>query len=111
MSSYTDKNSKAPTDVPYALSRASSRIPGFDDQQIPYIDSWGRTEPSGDLFKNVIDNFLNPAYVSKENVTPVDGLVSSLYEKTGESSVVPKRVDKSNYASFSEGHIAPAARA
>ena len=35
MSTYTDKNSALPTDLQYALGRASARIPGWDYQQVP----------------------------------------------------------------------------
>lgn len=97
MSTYTDKGSKLPTDVQYALGRASSRIPGADYQQIPYIDAWGREEESGARPLRIFNNFLNPAYTSTENVTPVDSEAQRLYDALGESArmVVPKRAEKS----------------
>lgn len=97
MSTYTDKGSKLPTDVQYALGRASSRIPGADYQQIPYIDAWGREEESGARPLRIFNNFLNPAYTSTENVTPVDAEAQRLYDALGESArmVVPKRAEKS----------------
>ena len=97
MSTYTDKGSKIPTDVQYALGRASSRIPGQDYQQIPYIDAWGREEESGARPLRIFNNFLNPSYTSTENVTPVDAEAQRLYDALGESAriVVPKRAEKS----------------
>lgn len=97
MSTYTDRGSKIPTDVQYALGRASARIPGWDFQQIPYIDAWGREEESGPRQLRIFNNFLNPAYTSTENVTPVDAEAQRLYDALGESAriVVPKRAEKS----------------
>ena len=97
MTTYTDKGSKIPTDVQYALGRASARIPGQDYQQIPYIDAWGREEESGARPLRIFNNFLNPSYTSTENVTPVDAESQRLYDALGESAriVVPKRAEKS----------------
>lgn len=91
MSTYTDKNLKLPTDVQYAIGRASARLPGWDYQQVPYIDAWGRREDSGPLWLRTANNFLNPAYTSNSEVTPVDEEIQRLYDETGESGVVPDR--------------------
>lgn len=93
MSTYTDKNLKLPTDVQYALGRASARIPlpYVDYQQVPYIDAWGRREDSGPLWLRTANNFLNPAYTSNSEITPVDEEIQRLYDETGESGVVPDR--------------------
>lgn len=97
MTTYTDKGGKIPTDVQYALGRASARIPGWDFQQIPYIDAWGREESTGPRPLRIFNNFLNPSYTSTENVTPVDAEAQRLYDALGESAriVVPKRAEKS----------------
>lgn len=97
MTTYTDKGSPLPTDVQYALGRASARIPGWDFQQIPYIDAWGREESTGPRPLRIFNNFLNPSYTSTENVTPVDAEAQRLYDALGESArmVVPKRAEKS----------------
>ena len=94
MSTYTDKNLVLPTDIQYALGRASSRIPGWDYQQIPYIDAWGRNEESGPLVLRMGNNFINPAYTSRTEVTPVDEEVRRLYNQTGNGGVVPDRAPK-----------------
>lgn len=94
MSTYTDKNSPIPGDIQYALGKASARIPGWDYQQIPYIDAWGRTENSGPLGLEMFNQFLNPAYTSQENVTKLDEEVQRLYTETGESGVVPDRAPR-----------------
>lgn len=94
-SSYTNKDSALPTDVQYALGKASARIPGWDFQQIPYIDAWGREEETGTLLARALNNFLNPAYTSSQNVTAVDEEIQRLYSQLGDGSVVPSRADKS----------------
>lgn len=91
MSTYTDKNLWLPTDIQYALGKASARIPGWDYQQIPYIDAWGREEGSGPLVLRMGNNFLNPAYTSRTEITPVDEEVRRLYNQTGDGGVVPDR--------------------
>lgn len=91
MSTYTDKNLKLPTDVQYALGRASARLLGWDYQQVPYIDAWGRREDSGPLWLRTANNFLNPAYTSNSEITPVDEEIQRLYDETGEGGVVPDR--------------------
>ena len=91
MSTYTDKNLWLSTDIQYALGKASARIPGWDYQQIPYIDAWGREEGSGPLVLRMGNNFLNPAYTSRTEITPVDEEVRRLYNQTGDGGVVPDR--------------------
>ena len=83
-----------PTDVQYAIGRASARIPGWDYQQIPYIDAWGREESNGPLVLRAGNNFLNPAYTSSLNVTPVDEEIQRLYTQTGDGGVVPDRPNR-----------------
>lgn len=94
MTTYTDKNFPLPTDLQYALGRASSRIPGWDYQQVPYIDAWGREERTGTLPMRAFNNFLSPAYTSSLNVTPVDAEIQRLYNQSGDSGVVPERPDR-----------------
>lgn len=94
MTTYTDKNLPLPTDIQYALGKASARIPGWDYQQIPYIDAWGRTESNGPLPLRMFNNFLNPAYTSQENVTPLDAEIQRIYDATGDKAVIPNRADK-----------------
>lgn len=94
MSTYTDQNKTLPTNIQYALGRASARIPGLDYQQIPYIDAWGREEKTGTLPMRAFNNFVNPAYTSSMNVTPVDEEVQRLYNATGNGAVVPSRPNR-----------------
>lgn len=94
MTTYTDKNLRLPTDIQYAIGRASARIPGWDYQQVPYIDAWGREDSSGPLWLRMANNFLNPAYTSNKQVTPVDEEIQRIYDQTGDASVVPQRPER-----------------
>lgn len=94
MTTYTDKNLRLPTDLQYAIGRASARIPGWDYQQMPYIDAWGREDSSGPLWLRMANNFLNPAYISNKQVTPVDEEIQRIYDQTGDASVVPQRPER-----------------
>lgn len=94
MSTYSDKNFTLPTDIQYTLGKASAKTPLWDYQQIPYIDAWGREEKTGTLPMRAWNNFVNPAYTSSMNVTPVDEEVQRLYNATGNGAVVPSRANR-----------------
>ena len=93
MSTYTQEGQQLPTDFQYELGSASSRIPGWDYQQIPYIDAWGRTEETGDFFERLVNNTLNPSYISQIDVDDVEQELQRVYDATGES-VFPSRAEK-----------------
>lgn len=91
---YTNKNNKYLTpDMQYAVGKASARIPGWDYNQIPYIDAWGRTELTGKPGERAFNNFLNPAYTSNIDESPMEKELMRLYNATGEA-VFPSRASK-----------------
>lgn len=91
---YTEKNAFLTGDIQYTLGKASARIPGWDYQQIPYIDAWGRTEASGNAGTRAFNNFVNPAYMSQIQNSAMEKELLRLYEATGESGVFPQRAEK-----------------
>lgn len=91
MTTYTDKNENLPTDLQYTIGKVSQKIPGWDYQQIPYIDAWGRTEESGDALVRSINNLFNPAYVSQVDVDSVEQELQRLKDATGDGGVFPAR--------------------
>lgn len=92
---YTEKNAFLTGDMQYILGKASARIPGWDYNQIPYIDAWGRTEASGNAGTRAFNNFVNPAYTSQIQNGAMENELLRLYEATGEAGVLPQRADKS----------------
>ena len=91
---YTEKNAFLTSDIQYTLGKASAKIPGWDYQQIPYIDAWGRTEASGNAGTRAFNNFVNPAYTSQIQNSAMEKELLRLYEATGESGVFPQRAEK-----------------
>lgn len=87
---YIDRNSKVGSELQYMWGKIANKIPFYDFSQIPYIDAWGRTEETGNLFERMLNNFVNPAYVKKERPTEIDGELERLYD-LGETSVYPSR--------------------
>ena len=94
MTTYTEKNAFLTGDMQYTLGRASARIPGWEYQQIPYIDAWGRKESSGETGERMFNNFLNPSYTSEIQSSAMEKELLRLYEKTGEGKVLPSRAAK-----------------
>ena len=70
--------------------KIANKIPLYDFSQIPYIDAWGRTEETGNLFERMLNNFVNPAYVKEKKPTAIDGELERLYD-LGETGVYPSR--------------------
>ena len=96
---YLDPDSSTPIWMQSLLGKMSQKVPGWDYQQADYIDQWGRTEDNGSLGKRAFNNFLNPGYSSKINVTDVDTEIRRLEQQTGEDytpSTVPKYVNVKN---------------
>ena len=88
MTTYTEKNAFLTQDMQYTLGSISGRLPGWDYQQIPYIDAWGRTESTGSTAARAFDNFLNPAYRSTIEESPMELALRELYEQTGEGAPI-----------------------
>lgn len=87
---YIDRNSKTGSELQYMWGKIANKIPFYDFSQIPYIDAWGRTGNTGNLFERVLNNFINPAYVKENSGTPIDDELQRLYD-LGETSVYPSR--------------------
>lgn len=94
MTTYTEKNGFLTGDAQYALGKASSRTPGWDYNQIPYIDAWGRRETTNSVFTRGVNNFLNPAYASTIESSDMEKELERLYGETSSSSVFPSRAAK-----------------
>lgn len=95
MSTYTDKaNVLIPTDVQYAISKASAKIPGVDYQQIPYIDVWGQTESTGEWYERAVNNFLSPMYTSQIEVDEVEAELQRLRERLSNTSMYPSSANR-----------------
>lgn len=92
---FIDKTDFLSTDLQRTVSKASSKILGWDYNQVPYIDAWGREEESGTLLKRAGHNFLNPAYTSKIKEGPLEKELMRVYKKTGDGGCFPSRAEAS----------------
>lgn len=92
---FIDKTAFLSTDLQRTVSKASSKILGWDYNQVPYIDAWGREEESGTLLKRAGHNFLNPAYTSKIEEGPLEKELMRVYKKTGDGGCFPGRAEAS----------------
>lgn len=91
---YTDPESKIPSSLQYILGKASAKTPGLDYNQQDYIDAWGRKQSTGTVGERIINNFINPAYVSEDRSTPVDDELKRLYD-AGQTNVFPQKAARS----------------
>ena len=92
---FIDKTAFLSTDLQRTVSKASSKFLGWDYNQVPYIDAWGREEESGTLLKRAGHNFLNPAYTSKIEEGPLEKELMRVYKKTGDGGCFPGRAETS----------------
>lgn len=90
---FIDKNSPIPAGVQYLLGNIGNKIPGWEFQQIPYIDQWGQTEDTGNVLVRALNNFLNPAYTSKLSTSQTEQELQRLYD-AGFDFVFPGMADK-----------------
>ena len=86
---YKDKTALVPSDWTVAYnSTIRQKVPGMSKGLEPKLDVWGREQKEG-LGERIAENLVSPGYLSHNKETPVDKEILRLYEKTGESSVIP----------------------
>lgn len=93
MSTYTDKDSDLPAWLQKALGKASAKTPGWDYQQIPYIDAWGETEDIAPL-PGFAENALSPSYISQGITDAVYEELNRLNDAQSDINVYPQTPDK-----------------
>lgn len=91
MTTYVDKENPLPNWLQRQIGKASAKIPGWDYQQVEYVDPWGQTERGA----GAAENLLSPGYVSQVEVTDVEAELQRLAEGTGNTSVYPAAAEKS----------------
>lgn len=94
MTTYTEKNAFMTSDMQYTLGKISGKVPGWDYNQIPYIDAWGRTESNGSQTDRIVNNFANPAYMSEIQTSEMEVELQRLHDLGLEGKVLPGRAAK-----------------
>lgn len=90
MTTYVDKDSGVPSWMQKQLGRASQKIPGWDYQQTPYINSRGETEKNMEGAAGLLYNFASPGYIDKKEIDAVSQELYRLNDSaTFEGSIFP----------------------
>lgn len=82
---YTDKGKEFPTKWQYEIGQASTKIPGVDYSQVPYINAWGEEEESLPFPSRLVYNLLSPSYHSSEKTDAVSRELYRLDEAQDEN--------------------------
>lgn len=98
----TKRSTYAPTNSPYTQGgerfgrQMMAKLPGASEYLEPQVDMWGREvkQPGGSMAARAINNMLNPGLYKPNTETDVDRKLTALYDKTGESKVLPSGIGK-----------------
>lgn len=72
-----------------------SKVPGLRQQLPIKSDIWGNEQKqSENLPVRIFNNFINPATVKNVETSKVDEELNDLYDKTGDSSILPTAINK-----------------
>lgn len=77
--------------------KMQNKLPGFSMLNVPYMDVWGNDVKNigGNTLGRLAYNMLSPGYATKKSTDKVEKMLMELYDKTGETSVLP-----SNYTTY-----------
>ena len=93
MTTFVDKDSAVPAWLQKQIGKMSAKTPGWDYNQIPYVDAWGRTEdiaPVGGL----LENTLSPSYISEGFSDKVYEELNRLNDAQSDINVYPQTPEK-----------------
>lgn len=90
---FVDPDSRVPKGMQYLLGNIGNKIPGWDYNQVDYVDAWGRTEDMGNVGLRAFNNLINPAYYSEIQTGRMEAELMRLHE-LGYESVLPSSFQK-----------------
>ena len=92
---YADKNSIVPSGIQTFAQKQLQKIP-FASKTLPtYKDQFGRESETENVVERIFSNFMSPGYLADVKDQPVENELTKLYEKTGESAILPSYASKS----------------
>lgn len=91
---YVDKDSALPDWLQRTLGKASAKIPGWDYNQIPYINAWGEEEENPAWYVNGVYNLLSPSYIEKGASTALTEELNRLNGVQSDINVYPSAPNK-----------------
>lgn len=90
---YTDAESPVPSWFQRIIGKASAKTPGFDYNQLPYVDAWGQFEGNGITEQKALENFFSPFYIDQSELDRVESELQRVYDATkGEYSIFPEQI-------------------
>lgn len=95
MSTYVDKDNNLPNWLQRTLGKASAKTPGWDYNQIPYINAWGEEEEYSGTVSNLLYNLLSPSYIDKGEDDAVSSELTRLNGVQSDVNVFPQTPSKS----------------
>lgn len=99
-----NKNSVLPTAVQKFGEKQMAKLPGLSMMLEPSIDEWGREKTYAEnIGLRAVENFLSPGYISMKKEDKATMETERLYQKTGDSSVLPTFAPK--YFTFNNKRI------
>jgi len=87
---YVDKNSWVPEIIQTFVQSAMNKIPGASFAKQEYVDAQGQKDVTKNVILRAIENMISPGYASTVEYDKVNTELQNLYNKTGETSVLPK---------------------
>lgn len=99
-----NKNSALPAAVQKFGEKQMAKLPGLSMMLEPSIDEWGREKTYAEnIGLRAVENFLSPGYISMKKEDKATMETERLYQKTGDSSVLPTFAPK--YFTFNNKRI------
>lgn len=92
---YVDKNIPAPAAAQRFIQQQAAKIPGVSRMLPTYKDQFGQEQITDGVINRIVQNFFSPGYLKDIKEGTVEQGLTELYEKTGETSVIPSYASKS----------------
>ena len=91
---YVDKNIPVPAAAQRFIQQQAAKIPGVSRMLPTYKDQLGQEQLTDGVINRIVQNFFSPGYLKDIKEGTVEQGLTELYEKTGETSVIPSYASK-----------------
>ena len=91
---YVDKNIPIPAAAQRFIQQQAAKIPGVSRMLPTYKDQFGQEQLTDGVINRIVQNFFSPGYLKDIKEGTVEQGLTELYEKTGETSVIPSYASK-----------------
>ena len=91
---YVDKNIPVPAVAQKFIQQQAAKIPGVSRMLPTYKDQFGQEQLTDGVINRIVQNFFSPGYLKDIKEGTVEQGLTELYEKTGETSVIPSYASK-----------------